>query len=417
MSVSVAKRLPAVKTLYEILPKGADGGKEFARIVDLLIFHEARRAGRTAFLYSDVAGDYRGLDSFTNDVFRRAGTIGYQYKFYSSPLTAEHRSSIQESLGRAVKSNKELKLTKWVLVTPEDLVESSTRKDGGDVSWFEGLRSKQASRFQVEHWGHKKLIGLFLDTPPLCLFYYPELTDGGTARKRTIQDTTDRYRNALAALYRDIHFVGMSVYKQEATKGVPMQDIYIPLTVQPEGAHPLDAKAPRVNPVTLLSPGSRSVILGDPGSGKSTLLRFLALAGSSKPLQQRYRVKDDLRLPVLVTLRRYADELKSQLNLSLIDYVLQSTKADLSLNSADLDFFEYFLETGQALLLFDGLDELPTSGYKELIRDRICTLLSTYPGNTTVVTSRVVGYENPFRFDDKEFSHYRLSSLLLPEIE
>ncbi|HEV2762119.1 MAG TPA: hypothetical protein VGV38_03915, partial [Pyrinomonadaceae bacterium] len=43
-------------------------------------------------------------------------------------------------------------------------------------------------------------------------------------------------------------------------------------------------------------------------------------------------------------------------------------------------------------------------------------LVTTYPGNTTVVTSRIVGYENPHRFDETEFGHFRLTRLRLDEI-
>jgi hypothetical protein len=55
MAEKAVKRLPQVKTLYEILPKGDEGGKEFARIVDILLFHEARRAGKKIILFSDSA--------------------------------------------------------------------------------------------------------------------------------------------------------------------------------------------------------------------------------------------------------------------------------------------------------------------------------------------------------------------------
>jgi hypothetical protein len=91
MAANVKNRLPEVKPLYDILPKGTEGGKEFARIVDLLLFHEARRAGKKITIFSDMAGDYHGLDSFEGDVFRKEGTTGYQYKFYPSPLSPEHR--------------------------------------------------------------------------------------------------------------------------------------------------------------------------------------------------------------------------------------------------------------------------------------------------------------------------------------
>jgi predicted NACHT family NTPase len=96
---------------------------------------------------------------------------------------------------------------------------------------------------------------------------------------------------------------------------------------------------------------------------------------------------------------------------------VSNIQADFSLKGADLDFFEYYLESGQAVLLFDGLDELPSSHFKTTVRDRIRSLLLTYPGNSAVVTSRIVGYEEPFRFAADEMRHFRMSLLQLPEIE
>jgi NACHT domain len=410
------KRLPEVKTLYELLPKGAEGGREFARVVDLLLFQEARRDGKKISLFSDVAGDYYGLDSFEGDVFRKEGTRGYQYKFYPSPLSNAHRKEIANSLKTAASRQKELKLKRWILVTPQDLLESATRKERGDLTWFESLRSDLNLQFEIEHWGHKKLLSLFLQTPSLCLFYYPELTANDSARK-TIEDTRRRYDDNLTTLYRNIEFVGMSVYKQEATKGVPMEHIYIPLAAIPETADERDSSVPRVDPLRFLEPGGRRIVLGDPGSGKSTLLRFLALVGTSRALQKRCNAKPDKRLPILITLRRYADELKTRRQLPLIDYIQECVQADFTLKSADLSFFEYYLETGQAVLLFDGLDELPTPHFKQMVRDRIRTLVTTYPGNTVVVTSRIVGYESSLRFSEKEFGHLRITKLQIAEMK
>lgn len=416
MPKRVPRRLPDVRSLYETLPRGSEGGKEFARIVDLLLFHEARREGRKISIFSDSAGDFYGLDSFEGDVFRKEGTTGYQYKFYPSPLSPTHRQAIIKSLKKTAEQQKEIKLKKWILVTPQDLTESSTRKDAGDVSWFESLRSQLKLKFQIEHWGHKKLLGFFLQSPSLCLFYYPELTTDASSR-RTIEDTRRRYNDNVVTLYRNIEFVGMSVYKQEATKGVPMEHIYIPLTVVPEAADVHDNTVARINPLRFLEPTAKRVILGDPGSGKSTLVRFLALVGNSRALQKRCQAKPDRRLPILITLRRYADELRTRRQLSLIDYMQECIQGDFNLKSADLDFFEYYLETGQAILLFDGLDELPNPNFKQIVRDRIRTLVTTYPGNTVLVTTRIVGYDSAFRFSEKEFSHFRLTKLQLDEME
>lgn len=141
------------------------------------------------------------------------------------------------------------------------------------------------------------------------------------------------------------------------------------------------------------------------------------MVGVSEPLQKRCSSEPDDRLPVLVLLRRYADELRNRPYLALLDYITECARADFSLASANQEFFEYYLESGQTLLFFDGLDELSHSPLKQKVRDRIRSLVTTYPGNTVVVTSRIVGYENPFRFDEKEFDHHRVARLRMPEIE
>ena len=409
------KHLPETQSLSKILPPGKEGGIEFARIVNLLLYQQARQSGKKYTTFNDAAGDYNGLDSYGGDAFHLDGTTGYQYKFYSSPLSANHRYSIEEALKRAALKHRDSKLKKWVLVTPDELTESNTRTTGGDVTWFEGLKKKLELNFELEHLGHRKLQGLFLEAPVICLFYYPELVDNGISRRKTIQEVRLSYDAAAIKLYRNINFVGMGIYKNEASNSIPLENIYIPLSVVPDDL-PLGEGA-KINPLTFLNSGSQHVILGEPGSGKSTLLRFLALAGISLPLQQRYKVKPDVRLPILVTLRRYAEELKSRKNLSLIDYIQESVTADFSLRAADLEFFEYYLQTGQAILLFDGLDELPNPALKEIVRDRIQTLVTTYPGNTAVTTSRIVGYSGAFAFDRKEFIHHRITKLSLPEIE
>ena len=414
--------LPETRRLTDILPAGREGGLEFARIVDLLLFHEARREGRTFNLFSDRAGDYGGMDSFADSGLRVISRVGYQYKFYPSPLSNEHRSQIKAAIIKAQEAQQGRKqrrrLSKLVVVTPDDLTESGRREGGGDVTWFDGLAIELGCKFALEHWGHRKLQALFLDTPALCLFYYPELVPEGRVRRRSIDETRQRYDRNMQDLYGRIEFVGMSVYKPEATRGVPMEHIYIPVATVPEQADDRNEDAPRENPLELLHPpGGRHVILGDPGSGKSTLLKFLCLAGRSEPLQARYDVQPDRRLPILVVLRRYSDALKDDPDVSLLDYIVRNLRAELSLPHLDQAFLEYYLESGEAILLFDGMDELPNPRFKKKVRDRVHCLLNTYPGNTAIVTSRIVGYENPYRFDDKGYRHLKLARLALPEME
>ncbi len=417
MAKRVRKRLSTVPTLYEILGPGTEAAKEFARVVDLLLFHEARRKGGTSVIYDDAAGDYAGLDALHE-------RTGFQHKYFSSPFTSGQRQQIKHALEMTIEKWNDRKgkkrkrgpaIDRWVLVTPQDLKESARRKDGGDVTWLQDL--SKGTPFEVEHWGHKKLLALFLETPSLCLFYYPDVLPQGAARKRTIEDTRRRYDENFLQHHREIHFIGMSVYKEEATKGVPIDRIYIPLRLVNADADVNKPDVPRNDPLNLLERGGKHVVLGDPGSGKSTLLKFLALAGLSTELQERYGSREDKRrLPVVAILRDYADRLKEDKNLPLLDYIQEVVEADFSLNSADSAFFEYYLENGEAILLFDGLDELPQR-FKRIIRNRIRALATTYPGNTIIVTSRVVGYSNPFRFSESEYRHHRVAPLELPEMK
>ncbi|MCC8432100.1 NACHT domain-containing protein [Reyranella aquatilis] len=408
-------RLPAVPSLSALLPKGTESGKEFARIVGLLLFQDARRVGREFIMFDDASGDYEGLDSFSRRS-KSENVIGYQYKFFPSPLSDEHRKEIRASARNAKTRSKNLKLTKYVVVTPDDLTNSGRRAEGGDVTWFENLRNEFKSTFEIEHLGHSKLQSLFLQSPHLCLFYYPRLVPRGEKQRKSIQEIRSLYDLNLKKRYGRIEFVGMSVYKEEASRRIPLENIYIPLSVVSERSPEESDDTPRVDPGSFLAPGNKTVLLGDPGSGKSTLLSFLALCGISEALQKRCNTQSDSRLTVVVVLRRYADELKKRRNLPLLDFLVETVKADFNLDAFSTDFLEYYFESGQAVILFDGLDELPSSTLKTVIRKRIEAFNETYPANTIVVSSRIVGYEAEVRFDDA-FSHYRVAKLRLPEIK
>jgi len=414
--MSETTRLPEVRSLSQILPSGVEGGKEFARIIDLLLFYLSLRSGGSVNLFSDRSGDFYGLDSFNGGGFRKEGYIGYQYKFFPSPLSANHRSEIISALKKSASNQRQLEIKKWILVTPDDLIQSGVKKDGGDVEWFMGLQAKLNIPFEIEHWGHRKLQALFIETPRLCLYYYPELILEGKSRLISIQETRRRYDINLHQTNGRIEFVGMSVYKAEATHGVNIEDIYIPVSVAP---YPLDSShfTQRLNPLKFLAPGSRQVILGDPGSGKSTLIKFLSMVGQSKDLQKRYGASEDDRIAIPVTLRKYSDALKLDKNLSILDFIQKVAQADYSLPSADDNFFEFYLETGKAIILFDGMDELPDASYKQIVRDRISTFLNCYPISSAVVTSRIVGYSAAFGFDKKIYHHFQLAPLLLDEIK
>ena len=252
--------------------------------------------------------------------------------------------------------------------------------------------------------------------PALALRYEPDCIPDGASRLQALERLRAAYDQALVDLYGKIQFIGMSVYKEEAAAGIAMESIYIPLRLIPEGAAKGD-EANRVDPLRLTAPGRRHVILGEPGSGKSTLLRFLAMAGFHPPLIEAFGSQPDQRLPLLIVLRQFADELKGRPELTLLDYLIETARGYYNLPEVDALFLEYYLEAGQAILFFDGVDELPDPEFKIWVRDRIAAFLGRYPGNTAIISSRIVGYEKEARFDALGFKHHQVARLTLNEID
>ena len=173
--------------------------------------------------------------------------------------------------------------------------------------------------------------------------------------------------------------------------------------------------------------GRKVVLLGDPGSGKSTLARYLLaalarqdLADATGDLSSPVAPPTDKSsvarqaaaglmgwLPLLVELRTYADpQWRSGTFLDLIDHLGEAE--GLGLPKALL---KPFLATGgQAVLIFDGLDEVFDPGRRAQIVGEIDGFAAKYPRVRVVVTSRAVGYSRE-RLDLAGFTHWMLQDL------
>ncbi len=152
-----------------------------------------------------------------------------------------------------------------------------------------------------------------------------------------------------------------------------------------------------------------TVILGDPGAGKSTLLQYIALNWAEQPLK-------DLSLqpiPLLIELRTYIRNWDLQQCKDFLEFFHQGSGIVCRLNQHQL---HERLKVGNAIVMFDGLDEVFDLGKREdVIRD-IIRFTNDYPKLRVIVTSRVIGYKVQ-ELRNAKFRHFMLQDLESEQIK
>lgn len=173
----------------------------------------------------------------------------------------------------------------------------------------------------------------------------------------------------------------------------------------------------------------RAVILGDPGGGKSTLTQMLCndlstliTLEASNPGRKDFDASD-LRLPLRIVLRSF--EAKNTLDpaYNFFDYLID--EATLPLDNDPLlarKTLQHVLSTGEAILIFDGLDEVLELSKRRQIVSLIEQFTEIYAACPALVTSRLVGYRDaplteefiPYglaRFSPEEIQKYAAKSI------
>ena len=134
-------------------------------------------------------------------------------------------------------------------------------------------------------------------------------------------------------------------------------------------------------------PAQRGVIvLGDAGVGKTSLVRHLAIEWAQAYLNP----SPDQPLPpipLLIELRRFATESAKEAGFQLLDYLHE---CELSIERLDRGWCRYYLASGAAVLILDGLDEVSDHPLRSAIANGATRLLRQ--GAQVLVTSRRVGF-------------------------
>jgi len=253
--------------------------------------------------------------------------------------------------------------------------------------------------------------------------------------KAELQVLEDRYRQHLIRWFDRLTFQGMM--RTARVVSLPLEDVYVELRAVAEvpeaadvfsveerrllleGEHQdpearrelfrqLDAlrrerwsvKIPeRKSICQALHAGEKRacVILGDPGSGKTTLLHLLALVYAKGPdvVQRRLGVPaaEADRLPIFVPLAAYDDMQRETPGLSLLEFLARYYDRRRGLPGLG-PLFQRALESGRALVLLDGLDEVLDVSARSMVAEQAKALIGEWVGRGVrfAVTSRFVGY-------------------------
>ena len=148
----------------------------------------------------------------------------------------------------------------------------------------------------------------------------------------------------------------------------------------------------------------RAVLLGNPGSGKTTFAQKLCHDLAARYSQALYGGRRVTPIPVV--LREYGAEKKAQ-SCSILQFIEAQANGRYQV-VVPAQVFEYLLLHGRAVVVFDGLDELLDTTYRQEITDDIESFCNLYPSTPVLVTSRVVGYDQA-PLDQTKFDVFRLS--------
>ncbi|MBT3321325.1 MAG: NACHT domain-containing protein [Anaerolineae bacterium] len=207
-------------------------------------------------------------------------------------------------------------------------------------------------------------------------------------------DAAERYKKQMQEIYGHIRVIG-------TTEPIPIGDIFTDVYIldKPQAykrfdmmkLHEIQAEPEKLGSgkqerglsiVVNKKRGHRLYILGKPGAGKTTFMKYL--------VNQTIIANELNKLPIFVTLRDW-----NARETNILDFIAKEFD---TCNFPDAkSFIKYLLESGRAIVLFDGLDEVPKENEQ---RDKTIQAMhdfsKKYLKTQIVITCRVAASDYSF---------------------
>lgn len=180
------------------------------------------------------------------------------------------------------------------------------------------------------------------------------------------------YRNTIKERYGWVRLLGASTIDRTEKK-YSLSIAYVRLEMAQ-----YDEVGNHINPIKLLDSSKTILIEGNAGSGKTTFLQWLALSSASNNVAEVPQFRNTI--PIMIELRSHNCK-----DLSL-NRAIQTLMHDSNTPMPE-NWVNGYLESGNALILVDGIDEVKQDE-REYVYDWIETLREKYKKVWIVITSR-----------------------------
>ena len=149
----------------------------------------------------------------------------------------------------------------------------------------------------------------------------------------------------------------------------------------------------QVEPEVYEEVGRNLFILGKPGAGKTTFLKYIALKAAEQTLD---------KIPIFISLKEWADSRQE-----LLHFIAQ--RFDICDFPDATPFVEVLLKSGNAIALFDGLDEVSEENGRDQQTAEINNFVQKYHRTQCLITCRIAASDYSF----KPFTYVEIADFTL----
>jgi NACHT domain len=211
------------------------------------------------------------------------------------------------------------------------------------------------------------------------------------------------YRALIVRKFDRVDLFGADVSKR--AKRYQLSIAYVSLEVANPDFYDEDVME-RTDVQEALSNSWQTAIIGEAGTGKTTLLHWLAMNSAANTFEGNM-AKWNNSVPFIIELRRYSEELPSP------EKFLNKVAFEIA-DRMPKGWVHHALESGRAVLLIDGLDEVPEA-QRESVYDWLEYLCESFDVRI-VFTSRPASYEWG-ELSYLNFQEYELAPMQSHQIE